>query len=56
MFILKFKTSNASFKDFREYEVERILKEVASKIIRDCKKEDAILDINGNTIGYWELK
>lgn len=55
MFTLKFKTGNAVFQDFKEIEIERILKEVSKKVINGTK-EDAILDINGNIIGQWKLK
>jgi hypothetical protein len=54
MFNLKFKTGNAAFSDYKEYEIERILKEVITQV-NNGYTEKSILDINGNVIGKWSI-
>jgi len=54
MFELKFKTNNATFEDYVEQEVSRILKEIANKI-ENGSTGGKVKDINGNTIGEWDL-
>ena len=54
MFELKFKTNNAAFEDYAEQEVSRILKEIANKI-ENGLTGGKVRDINGNTIGEWDL-
>jgi len=56
MFELEFKTDNAAFDvDTAEYEVARILKDVAGKIVAG-NYDGKIFDANGNSIGrfYFE--
>lgn len=55
MFKLSFKTGNDAFQDGnKEYEVSRILKELAEKV-ENGSDGGKIKDINGNTIGEWDL-
>lgn len=55
MFELSFKAGNAAFEDGnKEYEVSRILKEIAEKVVNGSTG-GKIKDINGNTIGEWDL-
>jgi hypothetical protein len=51
---MKFKTGNAAFEDYAEQEVSRILKEIADKV-ENGSTDGKIRDINGNTIGEWDL-
>lgn len=53
-FKLEFSTTNAAFVEGTD-EIQRILKDVASRLYWDGKKEGVIRDINGNTIGHFEL-
>jgi len=53
-FSLKFKTDNAAFDDSPEYEVSRILKDIAEKVELGSTK-GSVLDINGNDIGQWSM-
>jgi hypothetical protein len=43
-------TVNAAFEDMPEYEVVRILRELADKL-ETGRQPDYILDINGNNVG-----
>ena len=52
MFKMKFQTENAAFEN--DQEVVRILKEVAEKI-KNGASGGKIRDINGNTVGSWEV-
>jgi len=53
MFELEFKTDNAAFDvDTSEYEVARILKNVAGKIVAG-NYDGKIFDSNGNAIGHF---
>ena len=51
---IEFKTSGQAFEDYGDTEVERILEEIIKKVKRG-HTEGKILDINGNSIGKWEL-
>lgn len=51
---IEFNTSGAAFDDYGDTEVERILEEIIAKV-KGGRTEGKILDINGNTIGKWEL-
>lgn len=51
---IKFNTSGAAFEDYGDKEVERILEEIIAKV-KGGRTEGKILDINGNSIGEWEL-
>ena len=53
MFTLHFSTSNDAFDDCPE-ECVRILREIANAL-RHGQADGAVRDINGNTIGKWEL-
>jgi len=56
MFKLEFEMGNAAFSDGeKEYEVARILKEIAEKVAFG-KTEGSVADINGNKIGEWSMK
>lgn len=60
MFTLKISTANAAFDDEGQ-EIARILRVIAEQVL-DCghysavKHSQPIRDINGNTVGKWELK
>ena len=55
MFKLKISTDNAAFEgDNFEYEITRILREIARKI-SSGQRENSILDINGNKVGEFTL-
>lgn len=54
MFKLEFRTGNAAFEDCAEQEISRILKEIANKV-EDGSTGGKVKDINGNTIGEWDL-
>jgi hypothetical protein len=64
MFTLTIKTGNAAFEDNEASEITRILREIANDIesrTRFIGRGDTTLtgtcrDINGNTVGKWELK
>lgn len=51
---IEFRTSGAAFEEYESVEVERILEEIIKKVKRG-HTEGKILDINGNSIGKWEL-
>ena len=51
---IKFNTSGQAFEDYGDTEVERILEEIIAKV-KNGYTEGKILDINGNSIGEWEL-
>lgn len=57
MFTLKINTANEAFDNA---EIARILRAIAQTIEEypsaNLKTERAIRDINGNTVGKWELK
>lgn len=56
-FILKFKTENAAFWDGNGVEeVARILRETAEYVAHYGVHSGSIQDINGNTIGEWDLE
>lgn len=52
--IIEFNTSGAAFEYYGDMEVERILDEIVAKV-KSGDNEGKILDINGNTIGKWEM-
>lgn len=59
-FSLDFMTADEAVQSCPDYEVKRILREVAAKICTDCEddtQEGAIYDENGNKIGrfYYEV-
>ena len=56
MFKLEFKTDNSAFSDGNmEYEIKRILVAIGNRV--DCgNTSGSIRDINGNTIGTYELE
>lgn len=51
---IEFNTSGQSFEDYGDVEVERILETIIKKV-KSGHSEGKILDINGNSIGKWEL-
>ena len=51
---IEFNTTGATFDDYGDVEVERILEEIIEKV-KNGHTEGKILDINGNSIGEWEL-
>lgn len=55
---IEFKTSNAAFRtedeNLNEYEVARILKDIASKIEYGITS-GVIMDYNGNKVGSWSI-
>lgn len=51
---IEFETSGAAFEDYEKEEIMRILEEVIVKV-KNGRSEGKILDINGNSIGEWEL-
>lgn len=53
MFKIEFKTGNAAFTEYGEYEVNRILKSIIEKL-EYGHTDGEIMDINGNNIGHWE--
>lgn len=60
MFTLKISTANDAF-DNESQEIARILRKIAGDLekVRGrtlTKDGDVIRDINGNTVGKWELK
>ena len=56
MFKLKFRMGNSAFDDGnKEYEVARILKEIAEKV-ENGRTEGSIMDYNGNNIGEWIIE
>ena len=56
MFNLTINTQNAAFEDGAEYEVGRILREIADKIENAGAESGAnVLDYNGNRVGRYSL-
>lgn len=51
---IEFNTSNAAFDEYGEAEVARILEEIVHKLRRGYD-HGAIIDINGNKVGFWEM-
>lgn len=51
---IKFNTSGQAFEDYGNEEVKRILEEIIVKV-KNGRTEGKILDVNGNSIGEWEL-
>ena len=51
---IKFETSNACFTENLEVEVARTLETIKKKIL-EGNKEGKVLDVNGNTIGRFEV-
>jgi hypothetical protein len=51
---IEFKTGNAAFEGEDNYEVVRILRDIADQVERGCSL-GIIIDINGNKVGSWEL-
>ena len=51
---IEFTTSNAAFDEYGDYEVARILEDIAEKV-KAGRSGGVIMDINGNRIGEWEL-
>jgi hypothetical protein len=65
MFTLTFKTGGAAFcspmtgeedKYFASEEVARILREIADELDSHSRYHGKIMDLNGNSIGEFELK
>lgn len=58
VFTVKFDTDNAAFEDCRDYEIARILRNIADRVERDgCSGFfETVRDINGNDIGRFALK
>jgi len=57
-FTIKMDTGNAAFDPDPQYEVARILREIADRLERDGANGlyQTIHDINGNDVGRWRLK
>ena len=53
-FTLSFDTVNAAFVEAPQQEVARILRRVASEVEWGMDGYNAILDVNGNTVGNWQ--
>lgn len=57
-FVVSIERENAAFEDdgSREYEIGRILREVANKIESEPYRQNGwINDINGNRVGYFDM-
>ena len=54
MFTMSIKTRNSAFED-KEYEVSRLLNEVAKKI-KNGDTDGSIHDADGNNVGKFKLK
>lgn len=54
-FVLTIRMENAAFDPDPQWEVARILRDVVEKIDRG-RTDGPILDINGNTVGKFEMK
>jgi hypothetical protein len=52
---IEFKTGNAAFEGEDNYEVVRILRDIADQVERGCAL-GIIIDINGNKVGKWDLE
>ena len=56
MFNLSINTQNAAFEDGAEYEIARILREIADKVENAGAESAAnVLDYNGNRVGRYSL-
>jgi len=55
MFKMEFKTDTAAFSEYLMEETAHCLKKVAFRLEFDGVKSGAVKDINGNTIGHFEL-
>ena len=52
-FEMRIKSSNAAFKENAEYEVARLLRETASRVLAG-DAEGSVRDINGTAVGdFW---
>lgn len=51
---IEFKTSNAAFDEYGDADVARILEEIVHKV-RLGYDHGAIIDINGNKVGFWKM-
>ena len=51
---IQFETINAAFENYKEGEISRILCSIARKI-ESGSTSGNVIDINGNTIGNWEI-
>lgn len=54
-FTLKLETGNAAFDDAAPAEIARILRDTAARIEFKGDTGGKLRDINGNTVGEWEL-
>ena len=54
MFTVRIDTDNAAFEDYPTEEVARILDRIAGDL-REGEESGVCRDINGNTVGGWEL-
>lgn len=54
MFTLTIETDNAAFTDDAAREVARILRQLAKKL-EDGKDSGKVMDLNGNSVGSFEL-
>jgi hypothetical protein len=54
MFQLKFSLANEAFDNLMSIEIARILREIAKQVERGADPAN-IRDINGNTIGKWQI-
>lgn len=54
MFKLEIETGKAAFDDYPQGEVARLLKGVAHDLLENYH-HGILRDINGNTVGSWEL-
>ena len=52
---LDLNSSNAAFEESGEFEVARILRDVADKIERG-ESDGRLRDVNGNNVGSWFLE
>ena len=58
MFRIELNTDNAAFGDEPEYEVGRILRQLARSVEQDGLTNQSLYDYNGNSVGevvYYEL-
>lgn len=55
MFRIEIDTGNAAFEDVPGYEVARILRDLAERLTDASTGEGAVMDVNGNEVGTWEL-
>lgn len=51
---INIKTDNAAFQNNKEFEVDRILSEVTSKIAMNYTS-GVCIDFNGNNVGDWKV-